>query len=441
MGVTITYVMIYTAEAMIAWLYCRQIFASRQKNIVTGLTLAVGYLILFVLMRLQNIVLNTVAFFLIHAVWMYLNYFVTVQQAALHAMFLTSSMIFTEMIVIWLVNGFTSGWLNRTLEVSVLLTAAIPSKLLYMVIALIAAHWFPSEQANKANRKGIFMLCLLPLSSIVISCIAANIGFHSDMSDAVKQFLTLIVLTLLPINLLYVVLYYQMQSMHAKQMELSLGFQREQADLAYYQALQEQAEQQRTMVHDIKNHLQVLHGIAQQTDSPEIAAYVEKLEGSLVSIRKSRFCTDPILNLILLKADENCQKKKINFHCDVRENCLTALDAPSITTLFSNILSNAVEAAEVSSERIIEFAVLRKQVQGKILISVENSCDAPPLTNGKGDLISQKKDKKLHGLGIKSINRVLKQYDGESTYYYDAANKRFHYIILLPDSHSRVRQT
>lgn len=223
-------------------------------------------------------------------------------------------------------------------------------------------------------------------------------------------------------------------------MKLPLSFQREQADLAYYQALHEQAEQQRAMVHDIKNHLQVLHGIAQQTDSSEIVFYIERLEDNLASIHKSRFCTDPILNLILLKTDENCQKKKISFHCDVRENCLTALDAPSITTLFSNILSNAMEAAEVSSERIIEFAVLRKAEQGKILIPVENSCDMPPLTNGRGELITRKADKKIHGLGIKNIDRVLKQYHGESTFYYDAANKRFHYIILLPDFRNGSRQ-
>ena len=432
--------MIYVVEAVVAWLYCRQLFPSRQKSLVTGLTLAAGYLILFLMMGLRNVVLNSALFFLINAVWIYLNYCVTAQQAALHAVFLTSGMIFTEMITFWFVNGFTSGWLNHTLEISVLLSAAIPSKLLYMITTLIAAHWFPSETANKRNRKAILVLCLLPVSSIVISCIATNIALHSDMSGPVKQFLLLIVLTILPINLIYVVLYYQLQSINEKQMELSLSFQREQADLAYYQALQEQADQQRAMVHDIKNHLQVLHGIAQQTKSAEIADYIEKLEGSLVSIRKSRFCTDPILNLILLKADENCQKRKISFHCDVRENCLTALDAPSITTLFSNILSNTIEAAETSAERMIEFSVLRKEEQGKVLISVENSCDLPPLTNGRGELVTRKADKKIHGLGMKSINRILKQYHGESTFYYDAANKRFHYIILLPDTRIGSRQ-
>ena len=440
MEVTIVYVLIYVAEALIAWLYCRQLFPSKQKRLVTALTLAAGYLILFLMIGLRDVVLNTVMFLLINSLWIYLNYFVTVKQAILHSLFLTSSMIFTEMLFLWIVQNFVSGWLNHTLEAPIMLSLAIPSKILYLLAALIAAHFFPSEQVNKTNRKGLFTLCLLPLSSIVISCVATNIATSSDMSTSIQQFLFLVILTLLPINLIYVILYYQMQSLNEKQLELTLSVQREQADLAYYQSLKEQAEQQRTMVHDMKNHLQVLHGIAQQTNSTEITSYLEKLESNLVSIRKSRFCTDPILNLILLKADEACQKKKIRFHCDVRENCLTALDAPSVTTLFSNILSNAIEAAETSSERMIEFSMLRKEEQGKVLISVENSCDLPPLTNGRGELITRKADKKIHGLGIKSINRVLKQYKGESTFYYDAANKRFHYIILLPDTSGGSRK-
>ncbi len=440
MEVTILYVMVYITEAMIAWLYCRQLFSSRQKSFVTGLTLAAGYLLLFLIISLRNVVLNSALFLLVNAAWIYLNYFVTAKQAILHSLFLTSSMNFTEMLFLWIIQDFFSEWLNRTLAAPILLSLAIPSKLLYLIAALLAAHWFPSEQVSKTNRKGLLTLCLLPLSSIVISCIAANIAIGSDMSVPVRQFLFLVVLTLLPINLIYVVFYYYLQSLHEKQLELTLSFQREQADLAYYQSLQEQAEQQRTMVHDMKNHLQVLHGIAQQTHSSEICSYLENLESNLVSIRKSRFCTDPILNLILLKADENCQKKKIRFHCDVRENCLTTLDAPSITTLFSNILSNAIEAAETSAERMIEFSVLRKEEQEKVLISVEDSCDLPPLTNGRGELVTRKADKKIHGLGMKSINRILKQYHGESTFYYDAANKRFHYIILLPDSGSGSKQ-
>lgn len=434
MGIVISYFMIYVTEAIIAWLYCRQIFLSKKKNSVVIFCFCIGYLSLFAIMGLRNMVLNAVAFFLINGMIIYLTFRASIQQAVVHSAFLTSSMIFTEMLWIWIINGFASGWLNGNLQVSALIGVAVPSKLLYLMVTLVMAQCFSSGRESKDNGKIVFTLFLLPSASIVISCIATNIAFHSNMVSTVLHFLYLTIFTLLLINLIYIILYYWLQSINARKMEAQVLLEREQAEVAYYQTLQEQAENQRIIIHDVKNHLLALHDIAQRENDTTVATYVEKLVGDIVSIRKARFCTDEILNLILSKADEQCQKKKIAFHCDIRENCMTVMDSPSITTLYSNLLSNAIEAAENSAERTIDISVTKEAGQDKILISVVNSSDTPPVTNGKGELISGKANKKLHGLGTKSINRIVKQYGGESTYYYDAANKRFHYIILLPDS-------
>lgn len=434
MGIAISYFMIYVTEAVIAWLYCRQIFLSKRKNGVVAFYFCIGYLSLFAIMSLRIMVLNAVAFFLINEMIIYLAFRTSIQQAIVHSAFLTSSMIFTEMLWIWIINGFASGWLNGSLQVSALIGVAVPSKLLYLMVTLVMAHCFSLERESKDNGKIVFTLFLLPSASIVISCIATNIAFHSNMVSTVLHFLYLTIFTLLLINLIYIVLYYWLQSINARKMEAQVLLEREQAEVAYYQTLQEQAENQRIIIHDVKNHLLALHDIAQRENDTTVAAYIEKLVGDIVSIRKARFCTDEILNLILSKADEQCQKKKIAFHCDIRENCMTVMDCPSITTLYSNLLSNAIEAAENSEERTIDIAVTKQAEQDKILIAVINSSDTPPLTNGKGELISGKANKKLHGLGTKSINRIVKHYGGESTYYYDAANKRFHYIVLLPDA-------
>ena len=434
MGITVSYLMIYITEAVIAWLYCRQMFFSKRKSTIIAFYFCAGYLVLFAIMGLRNVVLNTAAFFLINGIIIYFAFHVSIQQAVIHSAFLTSVMIFTEMIWIWIINGFAAGWLNGHLQISAVIAGAVPSKLLYLMATLGIAHWFPAERVNKDDGKIVVTLFLLPSTSIVISCIAANIAFHSDGSSAILFFLYLTIFTLLLINVIYIVLYYWLQSISKQRIETQVISEREEAELAYYQSLQEQAENQRIMIHDIKNHLLVLHDIAQRTNDAPVVTYVERLVGDIVSIRKARFCTDEILNLILAKADEQCQKKKIMFHCDIRENCMALLDAPSITTLYSNLLSNAIEAAEKSIERTIDIAVTKEAKSDKILISVVNSSDTPPLTNGKGELISAKANNKLHGLGVKSINRVIKHYGGESTYYYDEANKRFHYIILLPDS-------
>lgn len=434
MEISICYFMIYVTEAVIAWSYCRQMFLPKRTNVIVVSCFCLGYLSLFSIIGLRNVVFNTVAFFVINGMIMYAGFHVSIQQTVIHSAFLTSSMIFTELFWIWSVNGIAAGWVNGNMQISAMIAGAIPSKLLYLMVTLVVAHWFPLEKESKENSKIIGSLLLLPSASIVISCVAANIAFHSEMSSAIFSFLFLTIFTLLLINSIYIVLYYQLQSINARKTEAQVLLEREQAEVAYYQILQEQAENQRIIIHDVRNHLLALHDIAQSEKDTMVTTYVEKLVGDIVSIRKARFCTDEILNLILSKADEQCQKKKIAFHCDIRESCMAVMDSPSITTLYSNLLSNAIEAAENSVERTIDIAVTKEAGKDRILISVVNSSDKPPVTNGKGELISGKVNKKLHGLGTKSINRIVKQYDGESTYYYDESNKRFHYIILLPDS-------
>ncbi len=146
-----------------------------------------------------------------------------------------------------------------------------------------------------------------------------------------------------------------------------------------------------------------------------------------------KLCTDPILNLLLLRFRDNCKAKNIQFHCDVRENSSAFLDASSVTTLYGNLLSNAAEAAEASTERQIELSVIRNAIQSVIVISVINSCDDPPTPDGNRGFHTRKTDRLLHGVGLRSIRRIVAKYHGVATMYYDPDNKQFHHVIQFPE--------
>ncbi len=122
----------------------------------------------------------------------------------------------------------------------------------------------------------------------------------------------------------------------------------------------------------------------------------------------------------------------ICFEWNVREGCTGMMDAVTITALYSNLLSNAVEAAGQSKEKKIEFSAIYKPEQKSIVISVVNSCDLPPIPDGKGFFRSTKNTSQFHGVGMKSIARVLEKHHGISTHYYDNVHKRFHYLIQIP---------
>ena len=93
-----------------------------------------------------------------------------------------------------------------------------------------------------------------------------------------------------------------------------------------------------------------------------------------------------------------------------------------------NLLDNAVEAAKSSNEKKIDFSV--NKVNGFDVLTCSNSCEDKPVISGS-ILKSTKSDAGEHGLGIKSIRRIVKKYDGEFEWQYDDSSKEFIVNIIF----------
>lgn len=63
-------------------------------------------------------------------------------------------------------------------------------------------------------------------------------------------------------------------------------------------------------------------------------------------------------------------------------------------------------------------------------IIITNSCDTPPQSVNR-ELKTTKKDKKSHGLGLKSVMKVLKKYKGDLEWEFNSEDKQFITTIIL----------
>lgn len=429
MGEHISYLFLYLAEAVIAWLYFDYLFHRKREPLAMILTFAGGYIALYFVRWVQIVAINGTAFFIVNLLLLHANYYCKIRSAVLHSAFLTSVMAITEIVAAWLISSFGFEFDAYASNLAVMLVMAVISKLLYFAITVVAAKFLSRNKSVQEEPTFMGLLCSLPILSVGISAVVVYIGVHSEMTASAEILMVTIVLTLLIVNLIFMVLYNHMQRLHADHLTMQLSLQREEADTAYYQALQEQAESQRILIHDIKSHLSTIDALARTNGSEAISDYIAKLDKTLLPQQQSRLCSDPILNLVLLQFRERCQKQNIVFQCDVRENCLTTLDAPSITTLYGNLLSNAIEAAESSVDQIVELSVTRNEEQEIVIISVVNSCDTAPIPDSNGRFHTRKQDRSVHGVGLKSIQRIVDRYKGVSTMYYDSENRRFHHVI------------
>ena len=105
-----------------------------------------------------------------------------------------------------------------------------------------------------------------------------------------------------------------------------------------------------------------------------------------------------------------------------------------VVAVFSNLLDNAIEAAEKSTEKVI-FIDLYTVNNIYSIAKVENSADKEPVVLN-GILQTQKQKYDIHGWGIKSINNALKKYGSQLVWSYDKENKFFRTIVSV-----RVRST
>lgn len=263
---------------------------------------------------------------------------------------------------------------------------------------------------------------------IVVVCINSRIG------SMMGRMLLASMVLLLVMNFIVFWAYDSNQKFMRNYLTMQADLKEQQAEAEYYRRLVEQTENQKILIHDIKNHLQAIAGLSKDGGESEIYEYVQQLMEMPTMKPAVTYCSQPVLNVILGQYQEICKKKNIQFGVDIRKDSVDYITVDDLTALFGNLLKNAVEAAAGVPEAYIDVTANYNYKSNQTFISVENSVLYPPVFDGDRRLISQKKDGGLHGVGIKSIQRAAEHYQGEVSYHYDKEAKCFHMMVLLTNN-------
>lgn len=236
---------------------------------------------------------------------------------------------------------------------------------------------------------------------------------------------------LLVINFIIIYIYHYTQKKNEEFIELQLQLQKEYAMAEYNKTLFIHNKNQQILIHDIRKHLTAIAQLNRQSKHEKIQQYLDTLLNSSDLQDSVRVSDNEMLNSIFCHYIKICHDKHIKFRADIRTNLLQKLNFPELTSLFCNLLDNAVEACNDIPNSFIEVSVIRKNNSNLTLISIINTCNNAPSFDDNGFPASSKKDKQKHGLGLKSVNRIANKYNGSIKMYYENQSKTFHTIILL----------
>ncbi|MGI5958592.1 MAG: sensor histidine kinase [Massiliimalia sp.] len=427
----ICYAILYLAEGLTAAVYFNSLFELKRKKWFVTLEFILGYSILFFIFQFDNLIVNMIAFLTINAALLYINYFCKIWLSVLHAAYLSFAMLITEFLTLSALSIVFLDYSAFKYNFIALICSGCLSKLFYFIIMIVSSKILKPYNNNKPDFKKILLFCLLPIASLIIAVAYIHIGMTTAIPSITETMMVTSVLFLLVSNILSFIILDHTQKVAQENFSMQLRLQKEEADTLYYTMLQKQYDQQRVLIHDIKNHTQMIRGLLEQNRFEELEHYLDDFEALPGFKKKVHLCDNTVCNMILLQTVNQCRNKNITFDYDIRDQSLSFLEPTDITALFGNLLSNAFEAAAESEEKTIELRVQHRPEQKITMIVLQNSCDCAPEANQEGGYLSHKADKLNHGLGLKSIHRIVKKYHGSCDMHYDSHRKQFHTVIML----------
>lgn len=428
----IIYSISYLVEAIILWQYASNLFVSKHSKSISILTLGILYFIMFSFSLLEFKALNMISYLLFNCIFLITQYQLKWHASLFHSAMIASLMAMSELTVFSITNRFTPHFFSPSQHFSSSILFVIFSKTLFFTIIYILIHLLKNKRKNQGIDKSSLLLILTPLSSVLSMITFINICELCTLSPTQNWLITLSSIFLLATNLLVFSINQYMQNKAKEFTEMQLLLQKESDSAEYYKMLLEQSENQSILIHDIKKHLQSIELLNTQGKQEQISVYLEQLIHSSDLRESARLCDDRILNAILCRYQRYCFDKQIAFHVDIRSRALSFVSDNDVTSLFCNLLDNAVEAAEGIPDGFLDVHVGKREKQRLMVITIINSCRKNPFSSNDKMLVSHKKDRIHHGFGLKSVRKIVDKYNGNMQLYYDEETATFHTIIALP---------
>lgn len=181
---------------------------------------------------------------------------------------------------------------------------------------------------------------------------------------------------------------------------------------AHYLSIQESHMRVKKLYHDINNHIYCIDNL--RNNSKEINEYVNNLKDEIKTFKYIYNTGNMILDIIINEKSEICLKKGIKFTCSINFSKVNFVKPIDVSSIFSNILDNAIEACDkIVDENINKYIRIKGTITRSFFVLKCENSKLNQLTFNKNILLTNKMDKFVHGIGIQSIKSSLQKYNGE----------------------------
>lgn len=242
-------------------------------------------------------------------------------------------------------------------------------------------------------------LLFVPLGSIFIAYFAAN-GLNA------VSLITAVILLLINIDIFY--LYDNVIDLFSERCEREVMESQNKAIQNQLEVVQQSQLRIRCLKHDMDNHFLRLKDLIEKEKYAEALEYLETVKSSTAADKKlidsGNDLIDSMLNYKLARLHDNIEQKY-----DIvvpKDLSFTEFD---LNVIIGNLADNVLEALEqlpADEPKKLEISIRYKQ--GYLKVYFGNTFDGIMPEDG-----SRKRDHENHGLGLKSVERIVHKYGGD----------------------------
>lgn len=254
--------------------------------------------------------------------------------------------------------------------------------------------------------KLLLLLNLTPIGIVLTLVLGATDDIFRNAQE--RQYIVLLLLALFSfVGLLWTTV------VLSRQRKLEQQSMYAEMNRKYYESMEQQHFEIRRMRHDMANHLQTLSVLPEK----EKEEYIRNLLDNTTAIRNLHYCGDPTVNAVLTVKATAMEELGIRFSYKIDIPTELLWNKTDICTLFANALDNAIEACRQLPGEMRLITLESRMQKGMFVLSVKNPIakDAMLIQDKKqkGLFVTTKADEKNHGIGLKSMEEVVRQKDGK----------------------------
>ena len=260
---------------------------------------------------------------------------------------------------------------------------------------------------------------------VIVFYFAYTILLQSYLGMELNRILVFITLLSLGLSVIgIVVIVYYISKLEKQNQETQFSLQKLEMEQSNYVQLNEVAKKIKIIRHDLKHDYLLIGSYLENKNYSKINEIVKSrikdLHEGVNTVNSANELINTIINYKLMIADS----KSIEVNCDLNVSNKIYMKDYHLNELLSNLIDNAIENCSKNNPKIN--IIINEDVF--LYIEVINSIDVSVL-NTNPNLITNKKGD-IHGHGIRSIKRIVNEYNGNIKFFENGL--KFHVSIIIP---------